>query len=170
MATRRSLLVITALPLLVAGCGDRDAGNAAVGSVGVEAAADSLETLRSHALYDRGARLGVRWLERAPDEAELRARTVELLVRDGQLARAEEASDAFVEEQPASPWAWYARASALYRDREAVDASARAVELHPDGLPLLRLRAEVLVRTGQPREPWRSSTPSPTSFGSSPTC
>lgn len=156
MAARRSLLVIAALPLLVAGCGDRDASNADPGSVGVEAATDSLEALRSQALYDRGSRLGHRWLERTPDDAELRARTVELLARDGQLTRAEEASDAFVEKRPASPWAWYARASSLYRSRtrsrEAVDASARAVELRPDGLPFLRLRAEVLVRTGQPRE------------------
>lgn len=150
----RELAAAAALLTLAAGCGGPGSGGPDPAEV--EAATDSLERLRRLGWYDRGARLGARWLDRETGDAELRARAVEHLARDGQMTRAAEASDRFVEERPSSAWAWYARAAALCRhpDRreEALEASERALELAPGRMPFVRLRAHVLTETGRYRE------------------
>lgn len=149
-----ALAAIAGLLWLAAGCGGTGSGGPDPAEV--EAAADSLERLRRLGLHDEGARLGIRWLEREAADPELRARAIELLARDGQAIRAEEASRRFVEERPDSPWAWYARAAALQRHparhEEALEAGARALELAPGRLPFPRLRADVLLETGRSRK------------------
>lgn len=147
---RTRLLASSACLLLGLACSG-EAGER--GTNRILAATDSLETHAERAEYDAGARVGARWLERAAGAPELRARTIELLARDGQVRRAVAAADAFVAAQPEEAWAWYARAAALdevrgdrvgARRQEARSASARALQLAPANRAIVRLRARVL--------------------------
>ena len=152
--TSRALIAAGAAVIVLAGCGESGPGTPPASPEEIEATRDSLETLRRLGLYDRGARLGAGWLDGGVEDPELRARAIEHLARDGQLVRAGEEADRFVEERPDSPWAWYARAAALQRRperlAEAREAAGRMVDLAPDRLPFLRLRARVLSRTDRP--------------------
>jgi len=131
----------------------------------IRAAEDSLAHAFRIMDFAGGARLGERLLERAPGHPAVRARAIELLARDGRERRAESLADSFARMEPGSPWAWYAVAAATYEDpvrsQDGVEASARAVELAPDHLPSLRLRAEVLANAAHEDEvaPFLDSLP-----------
>ena len=85
--------------------------------------------------FQAGAIYGQEWLNRAPEDAELRALYARQL--HGQLyglREIQEQADAILEREPDNPWGLYAQALAFLADRkysEAAESSLRAWELLP---------------------------------------
>ena len=85
--------------------------------------------------FQAGAIFGQEWLNRAPEDAELRALYARQL--HGQLyglREIQEHADAILEREPDNPWGLYAQALAFLADRkysEAAESSLRAWELLP---------------------------------------
>lgn len=154
MRIRVASLLFGVGALLASGCGPGEIETENGDTIAVGEAADSLRTLFDRRAWDAGARLGERWTEAAPEALELRARTVELLGRDGRQNLAVAMADSMADRYPESPWSRYARAAALDRvpDRltEAVSASAEGLRGRTSDPAFLRLRADVLRRARGP--------------------
>jgi thiol-disulfide isomerase/thioredoxin len=98
--------------------------------------------------YDTAIREGEGWLERAPEALELRAWYALNLTREGRAEKGVAEAEAMVEADSANPWSWFALAGALNwhseRGDEALAASEKALEMSPQDIDFIWLRAAVI--------------------------
>jgi tetratricopeptide (TPR) repeat protein len=110
--------------------------------------ADSLRTLYYQRAYEQGVLAGVDWNDWAPDGVELRAWYAMNLARDGDVDGAVLVAEELVSRFPEEAWSWFALGGTLMRhpDRhdEALEPSETALELDPENIDVLSLRADVI--------------------------